>query len=63
MRKICVTITIRFDVDEETYEWLREHRDRRGYTWKGLMLEGAKELTGDRPPSEQDSGEGADSGE
>lgn len=41
---------VRFTVSEEQHEWLTELKDERGYTWKGLMLEGAKELdssTGD----------------
>lgn len=36
--------SIRFEVEDEQYEWLSELKDDRGYTWKGLMLEGAKAL-------------------
>ena len=36
---------IRFEIDDrEQFERLRDLKDRRGYTWKGLMLEGAKAL-------------------
>ena len=36
---------IRFEVeDKDQFERLRDLKDRRGYTWKGLMLEGAKAL-------------------
>ncbi|WP_312854314.1 hypothetical protein [Natronococcus sp. JC468] len=36
--------SIRFEVDDEQYERLKEIKDKRGYTWKGLMLEGAEAL-------------------
>ena len=39
-----MTKSIRFEVEEEQYEWLSVLKDERGYTWKGLMLEGAKAL-------------------
>ena len=39
--------SIRFEVEDEQYEWLSELKDERGYTWKGLMLEGAKALDTD----------------
>lgn len=32
---------VRFELNEEQHEELSELKDRRGYTWKGLMLEGA----------------------
>ena len=35
---------IRFKIEDEQYERLTELKERRGYTWKGLMLEGAKRL-------------------
>jgi len=39
---------IRFEIDDrEQFEALRDLKDRRGYTWKGLMLEGAKALKTD----------------
>ena len=39
---------IRFEIDDrEQFEALRDLKDRRGYTWKGLMLEGAKALNTD----------------
>ena len=34
--------SIRFEVSEEQYERLTELKDKRGFAWKGLMLEGAK---------------------
>lgn len=40
--------SIRFEVEDEQYEWLRDLKDERGYTWKGLMLEGAKALDTNR---------------
>jgi hypothetical protein len=39
-----VSKSVRFEVDDEQYEWLTQLKDDRGYTWKGLMLEGAKAL-------------------
>ena len=33
---------VRFTVSDEQHERLSEFKDERGYTWKGLMLEGAK---------------------
>ena len=36
--------SVRFEVEDEQHEWLTELKDERGYTWKGLMLEEAKEL-------------------
>jgi len=38
---------IRFEVEDEQFESLKDLKDRRGYTWKGLMLEGAKALDTD----------------
>lgn len=38
---------IRFEVEDEQFEALKDLKDRRGYTWKGLMLEGAKALDAD----------------
>jgi hypothetical protein len=35
---------VRFELTEEQHERLVELKDRRGYTWKGLMLEGAERL-------------------
>ena len=35
---------VRFTVSEEQHEWLSALKDERGYTWKGLMLEGARSL-------------------
>lgn len=35
---------VRFTVSEEQHAWLTQLKDDRGYTWKGLMLEGAKAL-------------------
>jgi hypothetical protein len=40
-------IEIRFEVDEEQYERLKAIKDKRGYTWKGLMLEGVNSLDTD----------------
>lgn len=39
---------IRFEIeDDDQFEALKDLKDRRGYTWKGLMLEGAKALNTD----------------
>lgn len=43
--------SVRFEVEDEQYEWLSELKDSRGYTWKGLMLEGAKRLDSSKPPN------------
>ena len=39
--------SIRIEVEDDQHERLSEIKDRRGYTWKGLLLEGAKELDTD----------------
>lgn len=36
--------TVQFDLTDEQHERLSALKDERGYTWKGLMLEGAKRL-------------------
>ena len=36
--------TVQFDLTDEQHERLTALKDERGYTWKGLMLEGAKQL-------------------
>ncbi|WP_257720320.1 MULTISPECIES: hypothetical protein [Natrinema] len=38
---------VRFTVSDEQHERLSDLKDERGYTWKGLMLEGAKCLERD----------------
>jgi hypothetical protein len=38
---------IRIEVEDDQHERLSEIKDRRGYTWKGLLLEGAKALETD----------------
>ena len=35
---------IHIEVDEGQYEELSEFKERRGYTWKGLLLEGYRAL-------------------
>ena len=35
---------VRFELTDEQHERLAELKDERGFTWKGLMLEGAKRL-------------------
>ncbi|WP_273836241.1 hypothetical protein [Halococcus sp. PRR34] len=35
---------VRFTLTDEQHERLAALKDERGYTWKGLMLEGAKRL-------------------
>lgn len=35
---------IRFEVPDDQFEQLKAVKDRRGYTWKGLMLEGVKAI-------------------
>lgn len=42
-----MTKDVRLQVSEEQHEWLTELKDKRGYTWKGLLLEGAKCLDTD----------------
>jgi hypothetical protein len=39
--------SIRIEVEDDQHEQLSEIKDRRGYTWKGLLLEGAKALDTD----------------
>lgn len=36
--------SIRLEVSEEQYERLSELKDRKGLTWKGLVLEGEKHI-------------------
>ena len=36
--------SIRVEVEDDQHERLSEIKDLRGYTWKGLLLEGAKAL-------------------
>ncbi|WP_436929239.1 hypothetical protein [Halosimplex halobium] len=38
---------IRFIVEEDQFERLKAVKERRGYTWKGLMLEGVDALDTD----------------
>jgi hypothetical protein len=40
--------SIHIKVNEEQYEELSEFKERRGYTWKGLLLEGYRALNTDR---------------
>lgn len=35
---------IRFEIEDEQYERLRELKQRHGLTWKGMLLQGAKRL-------------------
>jgi hypothetical protein len=35
---------IRFNVAESQYDRLAKLKEQRGYTWKGMMLEGAKHM-------------------
>lgn len=44
--------SIRFEVEDDQFEWLSDHKERHGYTWKGLMLEGTKQLDA-APPAEE----------
>jgi hypothetical protein len=44
---ICMVKSIRVEVEDDQHERLSEIKDRRGYTWKGLLLEGAKALDTD----------------
>ena len=39
--------SIHIEVSEEQFEELSEFKDRRGYTWKGLLLEGHRALDTD----------------
>lgn len=36
---------VRFTLDDDQFAQLSELKDRHGYTWKGLMIEGAQKLT------------------
>jgi hypothetical protein len=36
--------SIHIKIDEEQYEELSEFKERRGYTWKGLLLEGYRAI-------------------
>lgn len=38
---------VRLQVSEEQHKWLTKLKGERGYTWKGLLLEGAKCLDTD----------------
>jgi hypothetical protein len=42
-----MTKYIRVEVEDDQHEQLSDIKDRRGYTWKGLLLEGAKALDTD----------------
>ena len=35
---------IRFEIEDEQYERLRELKQHHGLTWKGMLLQGAKRL-------------------
>jgi len=39
--------SIHIEVSEEQFEELSGFKDRRGYTWKGLLLEGYRALDTD----------------
>jgi len=43
----CASKSIGFEVSDEQYTRLSKLKNERGYTWKGLMLEGAKQLESD----------------
>lgn len=48
----CSSIThmeIRFTVDDDQYEQLKEIKDRNGLTWKGMMLQAAKHIDEEGP--------------
>ena len=40
--------SIHIKIDEKQYEELSEFKERRRYTWKGLLLEGYRALDTDR---------------
>jgi hypothetical protein len=42
-----VSKEIRFEVADDQFERLKAVENRRGYTWKGLILEGADALDTD----------------
>lgn len=44
--------SIRFEVTDEQHEWLDDIKDKRGYNWKGMMLEGAKCLVSSEPTND-----------
>jgi len=46
-----MTKDVRLEVSEEQHEWLTELKNERGYTWKGLLLEGRSAST----PTERSS--------
>jgi hypothetical protein len=39
--------SIHIRIDEDQYDELSDFKDRRGYTWKGLLLEGYRALDTD----------------
>ncbi|WP_435102624.1 hypothetical protein [Halarchaeum sp. P4] len=39
--------SIHIEVNEDQFEELSDFKDRRGYTWKGLLLEGYRALDTD----------------
>ena len=43
-----MTKSIYIEVDEDQYEKRSGFKERRGYTWKGLLLEGYRALDTDR---------------
>lgn len=48
----CSSIThmeIRFTVDDDQYEQLKEIKERNGLTWKGMMLQAAKYVDEEGP--------------
>jgi hypothetical protein len=36
--------SIHIEIEEDQYDELSDFKDRRGYTWKGLLLEGYRAL-------------------
>ena len=38
---------VHIEISEEQYETLSDFKDERGYTWKGLLLEGYRALDTD----------------
>ncbi len=49
---VCPSIPrmeIRFTVDDDQYERLKEIKERNGLTWKGMMLQAAKHMDAEGP--------------
>lgn len=46
---VITYMEIRFTVDDDQYEQLKEIKERNGLTWKGMMLQAAKHIDEEGP--------------